>query len=452
MNDEGNCGACGTACPGAPFANGVCGGGTCGLGCMVGTFDCDGDAANGCESSTACDASVCSVDAPEELLITALSVVEDPVRTRNGGPWTFGTLMRRMYGGLEPSHMIRRWLSTWETRQNIGASFVDPRTNIGFQVIAPWEQRSSGGRLDFNTAPFRLLAIVNRMDLRREGVHAGEGRFVFGVVGPAGNTLPFTVILEYTLPGGSPEEFQRWARDWHELGRLGVGHPDFNAKLQALTDRFSGPFVDSSRPFGSPISQVRTNENALNPLWELREFHLGLQGLAPAHVALTPRLEHNGTPLLTNYVMQNLPDILSETHTVPEFFQGQPFLWGSALTPPDFFWNAPGADPEARFKFSVNTCNGCHAGETRTPFLHISNRFGGQESTLSAFLTSPAPTPDRLTGAPRVFNDLGRRKVDLEALVCGTPTQVSLTKSRVGVSNAVPGFPARSNLPPGRVH
>jgi hypothetical protein len=53
MRDEAHCGACGTTCGGAPSANGVCGAGTCGLGCVVGTFDCDGDAANGCESATA---------------------------------------------------------------------------------------------------------------------------------------------------------------------------------------------------------------------------------------------------------------------------------------------------------------------------------------------------------------------------------------------------------------
>lgn len=466
MKDEANCGTCGTTCGGAPSANGVCGAGTCGLGCVVGTFDCDGDAANGCESATACDAAVCSVDQHEELLITALSVVEDPARTTGNGVWTFGTLLRRMNGGMDPSELVRNWLRTWEQPQVIEASFVDPRPNIRGMVLGPWEQRSGGASapLDFNTAPFRLLAIVNRMDLRREGVHAGEGRFVFGVTTPGGGPLPFTVILEYTLPGGSPEEFQRWARDWHELGRLGVGHPGFNAKLQALTDRFSGSFVDSSRFFGSPISQVRTNENALDPLWELREFHFGLQGLAPAPVALTPGLHHNGTFLLTDYVMQNLPLILTETHEVPVLFQGEPFLWGSALTFPNFAWDAQGMDPQARHKFSINTCNGCHAGETRTNFLHVGTRGPGQQAFLSPFLVSGAPTPDPFTGAPRVFNDLGRRTEDLKALVCGTPSQVAVTKDRVGESllaparldssraAPVPGFPARSNLPAGRVH
>ena len=465
MRDEGNCGACGTVCGGAPSADAVCGAGTCGLGCVVGTFDCDGLESNGCESATACGAAVCQADPPEELLINALSVVEDPVRTTGSGAWTFGALMRAMNGGRDPSELVRNWLRTWEQDQFVGATFIQARPSIRGLVLNAWESRSGGPNapLNFNFAPFRLLAIVNRMDLRREGEHAGEGRFVFGVTDPSGNATPFTVILEYTLPGGDPEEFQRWARDWHELGRLGLSHPDYNAKLQAVTDRFTKSFVASGRFMGSAISQVRTNENALEFEWELREFHFGPQGLAPAHVGLTPVIFHNNSPLLANYIMQNRPAILTETHVVPEFFQNEPFLWASALTPFNFFWTAPGVDPEARHKFSLNTCNGCHAGETQTLFLHVGTRNPGQPAFVSRFLASPSPTPDPLTGAPRVFNDLGRRKVDLEALVCGvaTPVAPAPVKDSVGESMlaprtfdtaAVPGFPARSNLPAGRVH
>ncbi|QSQ24510.1 hypothetical protein JY651_06035 [Pyxidicoccus parkwayensis] len=464
MADEGNCGACGTTCSGAPSANAVCGAGTCGLGCVVGTFDCDGIAANGCESTTACGASVCQVEPFEELLITDLSVVEDPVRTTGSGAWTFGALMRAMNGGRDPSELVRNWLKTWQADQFIGATFVPARPNIGPLVLGPWEARSGGPNapLNFDVAPFRLLAIVNRMDLRHEGVHAGEGRFVFGVTDPnTGGPMPFTVILEYTLPGGHAEEFQRWSRDWHELGRLGLGHPDYNAKLQALTDRFTKSFVLAGRFMGSAISQVRTNENTLDPEWELREFHFGPGGLEPAHVALTPPFFLNGSQLVADYINQNQPAILTETHVVPEFFQGQPFLWGSAPTPFGFFWNALGVEPQARHKFSLNTCNGCHAGETQTVFLHVGFRSKGQPAFLSPFLVSTAPIPDPVTRTPRVFNDLGRRREDLSALVCGVPSQLTASKDRVGesllaparfVEPAVPGFPPRSNLPAGRVH
>ncbi|RKH30092.1 hypothetical protein D7X12_39290 [Corallococcus sicarius] len=456
LSDEANCGACGTTCGGAASANAVCGAGTCGLGCVVGTFDCDGSAANGCESATACDPLTCQVDPFEELLITDLSVVEDPARTTGSGAWTFGTLLREMNGGMDPSAMVRTWLRTWEQPQFIQASFVPPRPSIRTLVTNAWEARSGGVNqpLDFNTAPFRLLAIVNRMDLRQEGVVAGEGRFVFGVLDPSGNPTPFTVILEYVLPGGTPEELQRWARDWHELGRVGVGNPGYNAKLQALTDRFTKAFVAPDRFLGSAISQVRTNENALEFEWELREFHLGPTGLAPAAVALTPEFFLSGSPMLSDYIQQNEAAILAGTHTLPPVFNGQPFQAGSALTPFGFLFNAPGVNPEARHQFSVNTCNGCHAGETQTFFLHVGPRSTGQTAFLSPFLMSAAPMPDPTgAGPPHVFNDLGRRQDDLTALVCGEPPALRTLTGKKGAHRAaVPGFPPRSNLPAGRVH
>ena len=456
LSDEANCGGCGTTCGGAASANAVCGAGTCGLGCVVGTFDCDGSAANGCESATACDPLTCEVNPFEELLITDLSVVEDPARTTGNGAWTFGTLLREMNGGMDPSALVRTWLRTWEQPQFIQASFVPPRPSIRALVTNAWEARSGGVNqpLDFNTAPFRLLAIVNRLDLRQEGVVAGEGRFVFGVLDPSGNPTPFTVILEYVLPGGNPEELQRWARDWHELGRVGVGNPGYNAKLQALTDRFTKAFVAPDRFLGSAISQVRTNENALEFEWELREFHLGPTGLAPAAVALTPEFFLSGSPMLSDYIQQNESDILAGTHTLPPLFNGQPFQAGSALTPFGFLFNAPGVNPEARHQFSVNTCNGCHAGETQTFFLHVGPRSPGQPAFLSPFLLSAAPMPDPTgAGPPHVFNDLGRRQEDLTALVCGEPSTLRTSTAKMSAHRAaVPGFPARSNLPAGRVH
>ncbi|MFY1828070.1 hypothetical protein ACN47A_19265 [Myxococcus fulvus] len=466
VDDAANCGACGTVCGGAPSASGVCGAGTCGLACAVGTFDCDGSPLNGCESSTACAPGVCQVAPENELLITALPVVEDPVRTTNGGVWTFGTLLRRMNGGQNPSELVRTWLKTWEQTRIIGGLPVAGRPRMLSDVLTPWETRSGGpsAPLDFNTAPFRLLAIVNRIDLRSEGHHSGEGRFVFGVTSPTGNPLPFTVILEYTLPGDGAEDIQRWARDWHELGALTLGSPAYNARLEALTDRFTQSFVAPGRFMGSAIHQVRTNENALDPLWELREFHFDANGLTPAPVALTPELVLNGSPRLASYVQENTAAILAGTHEVPLQFQGQAFIAGSALTPFGFAWSVPGADPEVRHRLSLNTCNGCHAGETQTPFLHVFPRPAGSPSFPSAFLVDTQPVPDPFTGTPRVFDDLGRRDDDLENLVCGAPQALLPSLGAVGeglltprslsgaTPDAVPGFPTRSNLPPGRVH
>ncbi len=59
--DARHCGRCGNACPGGANATPRCAAGACGLACAAGFGDCDGDAANGCETNlnttvTACGA------------------------------------------------------------------------------------------------------------------------------------------------------------------------------------------------------------------------------------------------------------------------------------------------------------------------------------------------------------------------------------------------------------
>ncbi len=48
-----DCGACGRVCPGATNAVPTCSAGACGIACVAGTGDCDGDASNGCETNFA---------------------------------------------------------------------------------------------------------------------------------------------------------------------------------------------------------------------------------------------------------------------------------------------------------------------------------------------------------------------------------------------------------------
>ena len=123
----------------------------------------------------------------------------------------------------------------------------------------------------------RLLAIVNRFDLRSTG-NAGEGRFVFGVLDAAGNPMQFTVILEYKLPAANAAAVQTWANDWHALGALALGSAAYRTKLQQITHKFSKRGAFPGRPNDSAISQVRSNEIALAFPWELRELHLTTTG------------------------------------------------------------------------------------------------------------------------------------------------------------------------------
>jgi hypothetical protein len=328
-------------------------------------------------------------------------------------------LMRAMAPTPEQAPaMVEDLLNRWLSDQTVNGFTMPARPNMQF-VLDAWPRNPISGELDLDQAPMTLLAIVNRMDLRNlDNGNAGEGRFVFGV-SPFGSPLQFTMILEYRLPATTEADVVAWSTRWHDLGALPFPSEEYNAALQDVTTLFAGRGAEPGRPNGNAISQVRTNEIALADPWELREFNLsGDTGfLEPATVKLTPANQFDQTQTLADFVNANEAAILVERHDVPELFQGAPFLTGNSL---NFLnpWFSPGINnPEARHKFSLNTCNGCHGSETGTGFLHVFPRFPGQEAQLSGFMTG-ITVFDQFTGEPRTMNDLGRRRTDLFSLVC----------------------------------
>ncbi|WP_437630506.1 LamG-like jellyroll fold domain-containing protein [Sorangium sp. So ce854] len=370
----------------------------------------------------------CFVRTSREIFVKHLSVVEDPIRTTFDGPpddprtgaWTFARLMEDMAPTpADAPAMVEELFDTWLTDQVVNGFTVPARPAIQQVVLDEWP-RNADGSLDLRRAPLLLLGIVNRIDVRNlaEG-HAGEGRFVFGVFSQ-GFAQQFTVILEYKLPAATEADVLDWANAWHALGSLPFPSEEYNAALQEITTRFAGRNAAPGRPNGSSIGQIRTNEIALAGPWELREFVLSPETgfLRPETVKLTPDQNFDGTPTLADFVNQNEADILLERHTVPDVFQGAPFLGGSSFNNLTA-WFAPGIlNNEARHKLSLNTCNGCHgAAETGTGFLHVNPRFPGGEASLSGFMTGIS-IPDPVTGELRTLNDLGRRNQDLKALVC----------------------------------
>jgi hypothetical protein len=78
---------------------------------------------------------------------------------------------------------------------------------------------------------------------------------------------------------------------------------------------------------------------------------------------------------------------------------------------------------QARFRFSVGTCRGCHGGDTGTPLLHIGPPgIPGQEAVRSAFLKGPVTVADRVwTDTFRSFDEMTRRENDLRGLVNELP-------------------------------
>ncbi|MBI5924641.1 MAG: hypothetical protein HY836_03510 [Aquabacterium sp.] len=407
-----------------------------------------------------------AADKSKELMINAVSVVDD-ARASGMGPWSFGGLVSQMVpadvnnpqAAIDAAaDMVETMFRTWDrstlinktsgsTPVVVNGQTLEQRSAIMSQVLSKWP-KTANGKLDLSKSPLRLTAIVNRLDLRdlSKG-SAGEGRFVFNVLN---GTIPqaFTVILEYKLPATTEADIRKWGNDWHKLS----ASTNYNADLQAVTDRFTKRGALPGAPNGSALNQLRTNEIALGNPWELRQFQLtsGTNGtrLTPAPVAQTPAasLNNNNTvATLGNYLSANTQAILQERHTVPLSLgtPTAPFRGGAAPITDNFMvWKAPNMTVptgvnagDVRHKFALNTCSGCHQAETGTnSFLHIGTRSIGAAAPLSGFLTGTTISdPDN--GVQRTFNDLQRRQQDMVVVLkCPVPagtTTLSASSLRV---------------------
>ncbi len=363
-------------------------------------------------------------------MIRDLKVVESQRATNPNGKWHIRTLLSNMSpNGGDPSAFVLKWLRTWEMPQTVNGFTIAARPNIDGTVINPWIAASGQTgkpddqvQLDWSKAPFRLLAIVCRTDLAKidptKVENAGEGRFVFGVLGSNGNALPFTVIFEYRLQADSQGKVRDWAKDWHNLGNLGDFDEGYLEALEKITDAFSGRGIAPSRPNGNSLDQLRTDEIALAGPWELREFTLSSTtgALTPDTVKQSPDIAFNTTPTLAKFINDNEAEILAGKHLVPTAFQGQPFLAGSALNAQPI-WNAPGINNgQARHLFALATCNGCHGPDGNVPeFTQVHVREANQVAQLSRFL-SGTTFNDPVSGTSITLNDLAGRSTILQQL------------------------------------
>jgi hypothetical protein len=382
-----------------------------------------------------------------------------PPPSGKSGVWSFGQLMR----DLAPTEaaapaMVEQLFKTWLTDQNVNGFTVAARPLMQQVLLDVWP-RTPAGELDLDQAPLTLQAIVNRIDVRiPSSGSAGEGRFVFGVNGPGGFPQQFTVIVEYKLIAPTDQDVFGWANAWHALSSHPFPSQEYNAALEVITRKFSGRNSDPNGVNGSALTQLRTNEIVLSPIgrWELRSFALSPTGFFhEIPVDQTPELTFLGTATLADFVNANQKTIIAETDTVPAMLGdgGAPFLGGSVFN--DLIeWSAPGiANNEARFHFSLNTCNGCHGPETNTTFLMITPRFQGSEAQLSPFLTGTTAF-DQTSGQARSLNELGRRKADLTNLVCnasadgGVPPPPTIGPQDAGGPPGPPLFEAGIAPPP----
>jgi hypothetical protein len=432
------------------------------------------------------------------LLITDLSVVEDPARTFNvyngtgqaNGVWTFGTMMKNIANtaktGVSTKEFLKQWVKTWVEDQYIGNNIVLTREKAFLHLITPWMIKANVSNtvnlpilptgadpgqiklqpwiamdptgnypmwevwwdlLDENNllkyAPFKLMAIVNRIDLRSNGAYqpgrknSGETRFVYTLINPLNGLPPFhdnplfasnsgaidwqgmNVIFEFGNPFNHNCDLQNFAQQWFDLssqplGINGVANPIYNQMLEDITTQVTAIGAGGTKNYnGSAINQIRTNEKILEPLniagtafnnptwipltWQLRQFELNNADgyLHPALVTNTSKdnlpsgtLEHfiygpNSNPCEKQHVASgnfNLPNswLAGAANLEKEFVTFKPLNAGAL--PANIYnpatYNINTDNPNAMFKqvshqISLNTCQGCHGGETKTDFTQI---------------------------------------------------------------------------------
>jgi len=407
------------------------------------------------------------------LAITAASVVEDPGRTFNpcsgvgnpAGAWAFARLMTEMANtpltGVQPKDFLLQWLQTWSADQVVNGDLIAKRTNIS-SITNAWQTLSSG-TFDIKFAPFKLIAIVNRIDLRGNSGYGfnnpGEGRFVFCAVDASchviRNPAPFMVIFEYGIPKHKCADLKAYAQQWYNLRLLTPGTAAYNSALELITNQFTLANTSPAKANGSSVNQVRTNEFALGAgPWELREFTIDSVSHLLQHVTvkqepqdtfnfISPHAALPAVQVMAGFVNTHTGDVEANRYTIPLSASGKNVVAGKAHTENAgvYHWDGtavagPGfiSSDSARFMLSLNTCSGCHGGEAKTGnFMHVApGGATGVPAVLSGFLTGTPPmsgTPffvadpaGRPTGSPRIrgFNDLERRALDLEAFA-GSP-------------------------------
>lgn len=367
------------------------------------------------------------IDREKELIIRDLAVVENWCGTKpgDGGPFT----LEHLLAGFSADRTNRAtrtalldWLNSWTTQTSLGP------VDVGRRLIKQWKRDDGmAGRPDhewepnFAHSPFRLLAIVNRLDLQRrdaEGrpLNAGEGRFVFGVTlgpaaSPASTVLQATVIFEYELPATDEDGVYAWAKSWHDLGSHLVIDKEYCKELATLTERFTRRDAMPGKTNGSALNRIRTNEQNLSAgtelgglggVWRLQEFVL--DGTSKRFIGTltkqTPPTDLAQSQLLADYINAEEAAVLRQKHEVKSPYQGVQFLAQQSVIPDasraiwaplDVDGNLLVKNPLARFYFAFNTCNGCHGAETETVFSHIQPRPKDEPSELSRFLEDKPP-------------------------------------------------------------
>jgi hypothetical protein len=377
----------------------------------------------GCSSSstdrgTSQDAPDCGihVDRFKELVIVDDAVITDARASNTAdGVWSFRRRIEEMTPpGAAPETTIANWLSSWKITTAINQFPVAARTQVDQKVLCRWMRvtpanqcdetcaKCTGRILTLEKAPFRLVGISNRLDLRDQVTPdpdtAGEARFIYGLTNGPGDDpqsapMAMTVIFEYrqVLRGRTQAALDR---QWHALGAHAAFDEAYKVDLAALLQSFTEPGAAPSRPLGNAIGQLRTNEREFDWAWDMREFVLSNDGLRLSSTENTPDLTLSASQPFAQFLTDNRAAIMAGRHALPSRLQG-----GAVGILSD--WTAP-VDSALVRAFSLETCNGCHQNHPMVDFnFHISPHRSGV-AKLSSFLNNPAdPTHDELARRER---------------------------------------------------
>lgn len=369
------------------------------------------------------------VDRGKELLVTDRALLSGARSdaARPDAPWSFRHLVETLAKPGEASALVRAWLATWEaktTSEAEGSLPLGARPDVRRVLTCPWLRLSpengcdasctqcASEIFDLSRAPFRLLAVVDRLDLAETTngceLDAAEARFVFTATRPGEATpLALNVIFEYGVNGTDAGE----PRSWHALGSLDGER--YAAALESLTRSFT----DRALGQHPMLKQLRTSENigaATGTAYELRQFVLRDGRLDATALTNTPPDALNGTSALGDHLDQHGAQILSGDNAI----QAAQRTATSSMPRSDLRWSAPSAPGLVVDLFGLSTCNGCHAGHRGdtlvVPFAHVGLDDRG-ETLLSRFLDNP----DNREGDELAFRgrSLARR---LEGR-CGSP-------------------------------
>jgi len=418
--------------------------------------------------------------AHEELIVGGCSANVEPLRSieivhpnivndarssnASDGVWSFRRLIENMAhsaSATDTDPFLRGIFESFPTQVTVNGAVTEGR-NSAVAMDRFTIAGSSPRQFNLANAPFKLIAIASRLDLR-SATTAGEGRLIFGLTNASDPTNPImdtmSLIVEFALPLVAPLDTPaKWAAKWHELDSIdpATAPATFASKLQEITDKFTVRNAFAGRPNGSAVNQIRTNEIKFTTFtfWQLREFNMGSDGLmAPATTKESPNRDFiNQSQEMRDFINQN-PVLNTTTDTsfmslkMPTVFENTLFLgvkqnqgvsaeqnagrWDLSSTETQF--NSVAID-----NFGFLTCNGCHnenkaSGDRR--FYQVDPTAApGTDGTgrLSQFMTVGDPSKGGRRPA-----ELTRRANDMGTLLC-QPNGIDALVSKVSWSPANP--------------